>query len=576
MAERIHITNKTMELQDCKGDWFFNEKHGCWCLEDILYTEKAAAPEFQRLSIYIPAEYMKEKGEVSPEGKSGKYTALTAPVILQNNSAGYMQMPHLRLDNPRCSAGQFLDRGFVFVTCGNRGSESKDEKGNWCGKSPANLVDLKTVIRFLRHNRASLPGDLEKIISVGTSAGGAMSSLLGLTGNHEDYLPYLKENGAFMEERDDVYASQIYCPIVDLEHADLAYEWMFSADKENEASHAGPAGVMTPFEEALSHKLRQRYITYFNGLDLKAPKGSTFLEPRTPLKIGDDGRSGSGYEYLMNLLNESASLYLSRLQAGELEERYSVEDYLAGNYEYKTIAPREERKEEAGEKEAGKEPALGDRVSRPAEETFLEHGEPPMITVQGKDKRKWLSWDGEKAEISGLDEYILSYRRRMKPCTSFDTLGMNSGENRVFGDGDRPYMHFNPEIAEAIAELRQDFLKGVSGDLSEEARKEVLEKCERYYEAYKAVAGDKELAKRVYLYNPLNYIKGKEGSKETEHFRIRVGAYDADTSLTISMTLALKLAEAGKDVDYALVWDKPHCDADYPGEVCDWIEKICG
>ena len=40
------------------------------------------------------------------------------------------------------------------------------------------------------------------------------------------------------------------------------------------------------------------------------------------------------------------------------------------------------------------------------------------------------------------------------------------------------------------------------------------------------------------------------------------------------MTLALNLAECGKDTDYKLIWDRPHCEADYPGEVCDWIEKI--
>lgn len=579
MTENIHVTNKTMELQDCKNDWFFNEKHRCWCLEDILYTEKAQVPKFQRVSIYVPAEYMKEKGEINREGRCGNYTASTAPVILQNNSAGYMQMPHMWLDGPRCSAGQYLDRGFVFVTCGNRGSESKDEDGNLCGKSPANLVDLKTVIRFLRHNMACIPGDLNRLISVGTSAGGAMSSLLGLTGNHEDFLPYLKENGAFMDERDDVYASQIYCPIVDLEHADLAYEWMFSADKENEDSHAGSAGVMTPFQEALSAKLKERYIRYFNGLRLTVPedfvpqKPEESLKPGMPLQIGEDGRSGSAYEYLMNLLNESATLYLNRLKRGELEESYSVEDYLSGNYEYQTMAPRGEKKEEkeadlmqghagpgvALREDAQKELTLGDMVSRSAKGEAVEHMEPPMITVPGKDKRKWLSWDGEKAQISGLDEYILNYRRRMKPCTSFDTLGMNSGENRVFGSKKKPYMHFNSEIAETIAHLAQDY----------------PEEYGEYYEAYQAAAGDRELERKVYLFNPLNYIDKKDGAEGTEHFRIRVGAYDADTSLTISMTLALKLAEAGRDVDYALVWDKPHCDADYPGEVCDWIEKIC-
>lgn len=532
MREEIHVTNKTMELQDCKGDWFFNEKHGCWCLEDILYTEKALAPKFQRLSIYVPAEYMKEKGEIDREGRRRGYTAATAPVILQNNSAGYMQMPHLRLDEPRCNAGQYLDRGFVLVTCGNRGSESVDEKGNWCGKSPANLVDLKTVIRFLRHNVASIPGDLNRIISVGTSAGGAMSTLLGITGNHEDFLPYLEENGAFMEERDDVFASQIYCPIVDLEHADLAYEWMFAADKENESSHAGPAGVMTPFREALSAKLKERYITYFNSLNLVNPTGNRLdgagAEAGSDeiLRLGSDGRSGSGYEYLMKLLNESATTYLNRLEAGTLEESFSTEDYLAGNYEQQVPAP--------------------------------------MMAAPVKDKRKWLSWDGSRAVITSLDDYILNYRRRMKPCTSFDTLGMDSGENRVFGNGDKPFMHFNPEIGEAIGELAEE----LPGEFSEE--------CGKYYEAYMAAKGDKKLERRVALFNPLNYIEAGDSADAARHFRIRVGAYDADTSLTISMTLALKLAMAGREVDYALVWDKPHCDADYPGELCDWVEKICG
>ena len=109
------------------------------------------------------------------------------------------------------------------------------------GKAPVTLVDLKTAIRFLRHNRKALPGDLDRIISVGWSAGGAMSTLLGVTGDHPRYDRYLEEAGAFMDESDAVYASQIYCPIIDLEHADLAYEWCFGADAECEDSPAGPA-----------------------------------------------------------------------------------------------------------------------------------------------------------------------------------------------------------------------------------------------------------------------------------------------------------------------------------------------
>lgn len=96
------------------------------------------------------------------------------------------------------------------------------------------------------------------------------------------------------------------------------------------------------------------------------------------------------------------------------------------------------------------------------------------------------------------------------------------------------------------------------------------------YGAYAAAADDVELAERVRLLNPLSFIGTEEKSAQAKHYRIRVGASDADTSLSVAMTLALKLqnAECGT-VDYALVWDQPHSEADYPGDVLKWIDDIC-
>ena len=74
----------------------------------------------------------------------------------------------------------------------------------------------------------------------------------------------------------------------------------------------------------------------------------------------------------------------------------------------------------------------------------------------------------------------------------------------------------------------------------------------------------------------MNIIGTGEPSVQAKHDRIRVGASDADTAFTVSMTLAVKLANAGYPVDYALVWDQPHSEADYPGEVLSWIDAICG
>lgn len=487
-----------MELADCREKWFFYEAHKCWCLTDIIYTEKAKAPNYQQLSIFVPEPYMKENGVIDEAGQMNGYNAFNVPVVFENNSAGYMQMKHKWLDDKRCMAHQYLACGFVYVSCGNRGKESVDKDGSFCGKVPANLVDLKTAVRFLRHNQKSLPGDYERIISVGCSAGGAMSSLLAVTGNHRDFEPYLQENGAFMEERDDVYAAQIYCPIIDLEHADLAYEWIFGADRENEASHAGPAGVMTPFQEALSRELQKRYIRYFNSLKLKHPQTHEIL------MLGDDGRSGNGYEYLMDCLENSAAHFLKRKKDGEQDDGITVKQYVS-------------------------------------------------------ERKKWLDWDGEKAYIRDLDTYVLQYRRRMKPCTAFDILDGTCNENEVFGTAGCPCVHFSKGVAESIQKLKSSF----------------PQEYEQYYEAYRKDTADEAQAHRVSLYNPMNYIgEGREGSAP-HYYRIRVGAFDADTSWAVSMALALRLLETGKNVDYALVWDQPHGQADYPGEVCEWIEQIC-
>lgn len=563
--EPISILNKTMELSECRDKWFLDEKHGCWCMEDILYTPAATTPKFQRLSIFVPRALMNAGGSF-PE------TAKKVPVVFENNSAGYMQMPHVWLDGPRCYAQQYLDHGLVYVSAGCRGRESRDTQGTLV-KGPCALVDLKTAIRFLRHNREVLPGDWDRIISVGWSAGGAMSTLLAVTGDNKNYLPDLIANGAFMDEGDAVFAAQIYCPIVDLEHADMAYEWMFRADKENEDSPAGPAEVMTPFKEALSAVLAKRYVEYFNSLNLRHPATNEVL------RLGQDGRSGSAYDYLMAQLNESATNYLNRLEQGTLPQKYSTADYLSGNYMAKAPAPMGPKSDrDPGMHHAGPgmrlapmggkppfggkppaPPSLGDLVSRPPKGMPFVDKKPQFIDVPGTAK-PWLTWDGEKAVISDLDTYVLNHRRRMKPCTSFDKLDMDSGENQTFGTPEQDYVHFAPDIAGAIRELKEAY----------------PDEYAKYAPAYDAAADDRALAERVRLLNPLSFIGTLEKSTQAKHYRIRVGASDADTSLSVSMMLALKLQNAGcGTVDYALVWDQPHSEADYPGEVLNWIDSIC-
>ena len=92
-----------------------------------------------------------------------------------------------------------------------------------------------------------------------------------------------------------------------------------------------------------------------------------------------------------------------------------------------------------------------------------------------------------------------------------------------------------------------------------------------YSQAHSSVAGagmaDAATIKQM---NPLHYISDKTAP---QHWRIRVGTADSDTSLAIAAILAAKLQNSGKRVDFALPWDVPHS-GDYDlDELFDWIDQ---
>ena len=139
-----------------------------------------------------------------------------------------------------------LKAGMVYVSCGSRSRDASGEDGTPTGKAPTPVADLKAGVIAVRANADVIPGDKDKMISVGASGGGQMSSALGATGNMEAYYPYLYEAGAigvtydeatdtYQSEYDDsVYAAMCYCPIADIDNADLAYAWFRYDSTKNE------------------------------------------------------------------------------------------------------------------------------------------------------------------------------------------------------------------------------------------------------------------------------------------------------------------------------------------------------
>ena len=192
------------------------------------------------------------------------------PIFMRNYVGGYMASKPQDIDATDAS-GRALAEGYVVVIPGARGRNSAvtDAKGNkvYTGRAPRGLLDLKAAVRYLRLFDKEMPGDAERIITDGTSAGGAMSSLLGATGNHPAYADYLKEMGA-ADTRDDIYAAVCYCPIIDLDHADMAYEWLYGCT--NNVSRP-----LTDAQVAVSKQLAALYPDYLASLNLKDEEGHT-------------------------------------------------------------------------------------------------------------------------------------------------------------------------------------------------------------------------------------------------------------------------------------------------------------
>lgn len=195
-----------------------------------------------------------------------------------------------------------LAAGYVVVTPGARGRDNKSADGTYYGKAPAAIVDLKAAVRYIRHNRGVLPGDSDHIVSVGVSAGGALSALLGASGDTKGYDSYLDALGA-AKESDRIFASADFCPITDLEHADGAYEWMFGTQK-----YRGQA-----VDATVSSELKDQFVSYQDSLKLKG-KGSFGVI--TAANYGEYMLSQyvfpSATEYLGGLSEADRSAYLEK------------------------------------------------------------------------------------------------------------------------------------------------------------------------------------------------------------------------------------------------------------------------
>ena len=204
-----------------------------------------------------------------------------------------------------------LAAGYVVVEPGARGRTLKNSSGEYYGVAPAAIVDLKAAVRYVRANKGVIPGNTDRIVSSGTSAGGALSSLLGASGDSKIYDKYLKEIGA-ADASDAIFATGAWCPITDLEHADGAYEWNWGS---NVTASTGKV-----VDQTVSKDLQSQFAEYQASLKLKGLNGFGSLTAR------------NYDEYLVKqYLEPSATTYLAALSDSDRETYLAANTFITWN-----------------------------------------------------------------------------------------------------------------------------------------------------------------------------------------------------------------------------------------------------
>ncbi len=423
MSDVLDFDENNYEVKTCVMD---GESVTYRAFEGIVYCTAPAA-SVQKMNIFVPEVYY------SGETING-YGLKSAPIFMPNSVGGYMEGPAGEPGNAMRGCGRSifyaLKHGYVVAAAGVRGRttgkrsteyfEGADaaisgiEEDRKVGKAPALITDMKAAVRYLRHNSDKIPGDTEHIITNGTSAGGALSALMGSTGNSPDYEPYLGAIGA-ADERDDIFAASCYCPIHNLENADSAYEWMFCGQDDYHRTkrvktpegviHEPDVGIMTEKQQRVSRELKPLFPPYVNSLGLKDEEGNA-------LTLSKDGE-GSFKEYVKSWVMRSAQKELETHDSAVRLAYLAVDGSRIDDQEYLTV----------------------------------EDG-----CVTGMD------WDAFVTKIT-----------RMKSAPAFDALDLSSPENEEFGTEDVEAKHFtaySAENTEVPAESASDELIKIMNPLN--------------------------------------------------------------------------------------------------------------
>ena len=126
---------------------------------------------------------------------------------------------------------------------------------------------------------------------------------------------------------DSVYAAMCYCPIADIENADLAYAWMrYDSTKDASGKLTATAGSydFTEFQLALQQDEAYAFAEYINSLQLKDENGDPLSFDVKDADGKLDLRAGSYYKKTLENISDALN---AALAVQEDPEGYLLDNY---------------------------------------------------------------------------------------------------------------------------------------------------------------------------------------------------------------------------------------------------------
>ena len=350
--------------------------------EYIPYVANPIDIDQQYMNIYVPEEYFNN-------GTVNGYNTQTAPIFMPNAVGGYMPSQAMtpKVENGKPNSVLYaLSRGYVVASPATRGRTNKASDGNFIGKAPAVIVDLQAATAYLHANDSTMPGNANRIITNGTSAGGAVSLLQGAAGNNSDFQPYLQALGAATAAT-NVYAVSAYAPITNLDAADMAYEWSYKG--------------ITSFNK----------VTMGQGELPQANVGGNIAPPQRTMQRVNLNADDVAYS---NLLSEHFPEYVNNLQLRDAMGRVLKLDK-NGNGTFKNYVKA----------------------------FIIDAANKAQAKGTDLSKHTYLVRDGKTGAIKDINwEAYNQFVSRSKAPGAFDSRSNDSGENNLFGTSTTDNNHF--------------------------------------------------------------------------------------------------------------------------------------